>query len=109
VINSPEVHLGIKILHEEVGHKNILDGPWKDLVACNGVLGRRPVAVPPKSSELAAVSGRARAGDGPRVPGGSITALGCGRGTTGGCGRRSGAVAAAGASALAKLHLRRGN
>jgi hypothetical protein len=49
--------------------------PWKELGTRNGVLGRRSAPVPPKSGEPAAVSGQARAGDGLRVLGRSVTAL----------------------------------
>jgi hypothetical protein len=55
--------------------------------------------------------GRGRPGAGgewPAGPWGSILVLGLGRGTTGGRGRRSGAVTAAGATTPARLRLRRG-
>jgi hypothetical protein len=43
--------------------------PWKEVAPCNWALGHRPAALRPNSGEPAAGSGRARAGNGLRVPG----------------------------------------
>jgi hypothetical protein len=122
------IFYGIYKIQPKVKHylrTNFHRGPWKFLQIHNHTLTLHKT--PPEISQTLQCSPRAPAGGGPakfRRTGGrdrpgaggerpsgpwdSIPVLGLGRGTTGGRGRRSGAVTATRATAPARLHLRRG-